>query len=168
MRLIFILSILMGCSNLSKNMVKEGTFTLRGGKHENQTWSESLTFRRYSWFHELTLFYDVMLADIPESSPFYQWFSPSEKRIISSCRQKKIAITYQMDSKKISDGMFEREIKKFGYSKYLVPQFEQSFNMHPDHENQSLQLYKIFVLCSKEDNRVAKVAFPSFREVDLE
>jgi len=167
MRILFIILLLQSCSNLSNNIVKEGDFSLTGGFHGEKKWNSTLVFNRYSWFHELTLYYDVMIADIDNSSPFYNWFSASEKRIISACKKKKIVMAYELDSRRVSHFMFEDEVKKVGFDKILTPNFEKSLNLHPDHERQSLQLYKSYVLCGSKDVEKAQVSFPSFKAVNV-
>lgn len=167
MNFLMFLFLLVGCSNLSNNLVKEGDFSIVGGVQKNKTWNNSLDFERYSWFHELTLFLDIMATDIDEKSPFYNWFSKSEKKLLSPCKNRKIILLYQFDSKKITKGMFLSEVKKTGFREIRVPEFTKALNMHPDHEKHSLQLYKTFALCSSGPERVAKISFPSFKEVLL-
>jgi len=159
---------LCSCSNLSKNLVKEGEFSVKSGVHHNLKWNENLEFNRYSWYHELTLLFDVMVTSLDEQSPFFNWFSTEEKIMMEKCDDVMIVMTYALDSKKISRRMLLNEIEKFGYEEVLIPTFSKALKLHPDHEKQSLQLYKTTALCHKgESDKREKVSirFPSYPEV---
>ena len=96
-----ILLILTACaSNLSKNFIKEGSHIIKGGFSKNVKWDEKLEFKRYSWFHELTMMFDLMLVDLDENSPFYNWLSDDEKADIAQCNRFQIILLYNLDDKK--------------------------------------------------------------------
>ncbi len=165
---LLILLLLYSCSNLSKNLVKEGEFSIKSGVHHNLKWDENLEFSRYSWYHELTLLFDVMVTSVDEKSPFFNWFSTSEKVQMEQCDDVMIVVSYALDSKKISRRMLSNEIEKFGYEEILIPTFAKSFNLHPDHEKQSLQLYKTTAFCHKgeaDKRERVSVRFPSYKEI---
>ncbi len=166
--LLIILFFISSCANLSKNQVISEQFSIRGGKFSSQTWDDSLKFDRKSWYAELTLIYDLLLTGIDDQSPFWRWLSVSEKHSLSSCRKQYIAIAYSQDSKKVSHTMFKNFAKEAGYSSIALPQFSNYLNLHPDFNQNSFHLYKVFGLClddpSPKRESIA-LQFPNFTEV---
>jgi hypothetical protein len=148
--------------------VKEGSFSIKSGVHHNQKWGEDLEFSRYSWYHELTLLFDVMVTTVDEKSPFFNWFSSDEKAVLGKCDDVLVVMSYALDSARISRRMFLNEAERYGYSEILIPSFSKAMKLHPDHEKQSLQLYSTTALCHKgEENKREKISvrFPSYPEV---
>lgn len=166
--LILILASLISCANLSKNFVKKGEFTLRGGVFQNLKWNDSLVFDRYSWFHEATLLYDIMITKIDQKSPFYDWLSKDEKERLGKCDASYIAISYSLDSGKISKKMMENDAKRSGYQRISLTHFKQQFKAHADEF--SAEFYDIAGLCYRGDLRNREnilIRFPGFNEVSI-
>ena len=155
------------CSNLTKNIIKQDSRYLRGGVFEKMKWDDSLKFERTSWFHELTLVFDSMLAPIDDQSPFYKWLSKSEKDSLDRCQRSYISVSYAYDSKKISQLMYRDILKKQGLKEVAIPQFKGAFALHQDNEKLSLQLYKIKAFCYDGPKKKLTISFPSFNSVDI-
>ncbi len=158
---------ILSCSNLSKNTIKRGDFAIKRGVYKSETWSDSLNFERISWFHELSLNFDLLVTKLDEKSPFMKWFSPSERELFNSCRDHYLVMTYHLDSDRISKRMFYTQMNDQGYKDFLVPNFERAIKLHPDFEFLSLQLYKLTLLCNKIGQGELEVTFPSFNTVKL-
>ena len=162
------LIIFVSCTNLTKNMVKLGEFSIRSGNYKKTTWDESLDFKRISWFHELTLLYDAIYVSLDEQSKFNNWFSLEEERRLKNCGEKLVTLTYSLDSERISHQMFYSQLRNLGYEQFVVPDFTRALKMHPDFEQLSLTLYKINIFCRKEKYAgEIPINFPSFQEVKL-
>lgn len=160
--------LIASCSNLSKNMVSEGDFSIRSGMIGNFKWDTSLEFKRISWHHELNLLYDVMYVNIDETNKFYNWFSSDEKRRIFECNKKLLVISYALDSERISHPMFKNILKDHGYESYSTPNFARALKTHPDYERNALSLYKVDLFCHKTTvSDDIYIGFPNFREVKL-
>lgn len=158
----------LSCSNLSKNLVSEGSFLLEGGVYKDKKWNDNLVFKRVSWYQELTLLYDVIMARVDESSPFYLWFSEHEKRTITECDDFYVSLNYALDPDKISQGMFRAEMEKAGYDEFLLPRFASYLKLHPDFERLALKLYSIYGYCRhKESKGEIKIHFPGFEDKTL-
>lgn len=166
--LVFLIS---SCANLSKNLILKEDFSIRGGKFANQTWDETLKFDRTSWYAELTLIYDLLLTRIDEQSPFWRWLSVAEKQSLGACRKQYIAMAYAQDSKKVSHTMFKNFAKEAGYSSIALPQFSNYMILHPDFNQNSFHLYRVFGLClddpSPKRENIA-LQFPNFTEVFIQ
>lgn len=161
---------LSSCSGLSKNMVKRGNVHIKGGVYQNLKWEDQLIFNRLSWYKELTLFFDAKLARIDEKSPFNNWFSPSERELLFECDDYYVVLTYMLDAKKISKGMFLDQFRKQGYQKLYISSFESHLRLHPDNEKLSLNVYDVFALCRKKGGEKAEstISFPGFNRVAIE
>lgn len=156
------------CSNLSKNMVKQGDFNIKSGRVGKYKWNDSLTLERVSWYHELTLLFDMMYTNVDEKSPFYNWFSLEEKSRIKECSEKLLVISYALDSSRISHTHFKNKLYDYGYEQYAVPNFSLSLKSHPDFEKLSLTLYRVDLYC-KKSKQVDDIfiTFPNYDEIKL-
>jgi hypothetical protein len=158
----------ISCSNLSKNMVKKGTFSIKNGVYRNLSWKEELKLQRVSWYHELTLLYDLIYGSIDEKSKFYNWFSVQEQNRIKNCSDIILGVRYSLDSDRISHSMFDEMMRNANYEKISVPEFEKALRMHPDYKRLSLTLYKTQVYCRKSKvSAPVYINFPNFGEIKL-
>lgn len=156
------------CSNLTKNMTKVGSFVVRNGNYADKTWKENLSFARYSWYQEMSLQYDVMLARIESNSSFNFWFSADELKQINECADFRIALLYTLDSKKIAHSAFFEQAEVANFHRIELMTFKKQLLMHPDSTENSLNLYQVYGLCKKtKDLKPIVINFPSFQEVTL-
>lgn len=166
--LVFIFLLFSSCSNLSKNFSKNGDFSLRGGVFQNSKWKDTLIFDRYTWFHEITMLFDLIVTRVDPKSPFHDWFSNYEKKVLAECSDAYIVLDYSLDSEKISKKMVENDAKRAGFEKVSLPNFKNHLKLHPDVEELSLQLYDVSGFCYKGEIASREkiiVRFPGFSEV---
>jgi len=153
------------CANLSKNTVKEGPFIVRNGTAGDKVWKENLNFKRVSWYHELTLQFDLMLAAIGPQSSFNFWFSKDELEMIGKCGDFKIVLAYSQDTKIIPYSYLNEQLDHSGYKKVELISFKKQFIQHPDSEMNSLRLYQLYGICRSEKNDKPLIFnFPGFSE----
>jgi hypothetical protein len=167
--------LLMGCSSQSKNFTKDGQLKLRGGVYGSEQWSQSLAFERYSWFHELTLLFDVLIVKGDQLGPFDSWLSASELSQSRNCEEFNIVLVYGSDSDKISEHTFFEQTRLYGYDRQHIADFGSHLKLHPDFERLSLQLYKPYGLCKKNlafdsasTPTTLRLNFPGFKEVTID
>jgi hypothetical protein len=166
--LIIILSTLLSCTNLSKNMVKKDEFVIRNGIYRNIKWKETLTLKRVSWYHELTLLFETIYGHIDKKSKFYHWFSIDEQKRIEKCDDVILSINYSLDTDRISHGMYDSIMRNANYEKIVVPNFTKALRMHPDYKRLSLTLYKTQVYCKKSKIKgPVYINFPNYSEIKL-
>jgi hypothetical protein len=164
--LLFILA--FGCTTLNKNMTKKGTYTIGGGVYQNQRWDDDLVFDRVSWFKELTLSFDLFYTKVEKDSPFYQWFSDDEKRLVEQCLENYVVLTYAWDPMQISREGFFAEVLKQGYERLSIPNFHQNVKMHPNFARINVYLYKTNLICRRKlGGDPLIVSFPGFKSVKL-
>ncbi|MEE3079197.1 MAG: hypothetical protein VX341_07675 [Bdellovibrionota bacterium] len=161
--LIFLLA---SCSNLTKNLVKDGDFVIKSGRANGLEWSESLKLQRVSWYSQFTLLYDVIYGELPRDSKFQKWFSAEEIRKTAKCKRKVVALRYAAD-KRITHQMFNTAARKSGYGKMTVPDFEKSMRSHPDFTQYLLSSYAIDLFCGDEIDSKISVSYPNFEEKKL-
>ena len=152
-------------SNLSKNLIKNGTFILKGGVKNKKVWKTDLHFNRVSWYHELTLFFDLLHTKLESNSPFNSWLSSSEKEIIEDCTDHLITLSYALDSQKISHKDLVNQLSDHGYKEFILPTFFRNLRLHPDFDQVSFNLYKIHGFCRKGPKKGELfLNFPGFEE----
>lgn len=159
-----ILITLATCSTMTKNMTREGELTLRGGVFRDKQWKDSITFKRKSWYLELTLAFDLMTAPVSKNSPFINWFNEIEQVKIKGCNDAQILLLYSYDTSKVTYQEVLMQIEKQGYETFEVPGFKRQFQMHPNYNYHSLRLFKVWGICSQVKKDSLNIFLPGFLE----
>jgi hypothetical protein len=155
----------LGCSNLSKNIVDEGTFFLSNGIFADKTWKEDLKFERYSWYHELTMQFDLMVAKVSPQSGFNFWFSKDEIAAMNSCKEALLVFAYSQDTKIIPYSILYDQFDQKGFTRIELPEFKRQLFQHPDTALNSLKLYHILGFCRKDiKSNQLLITFPGYSE----
>jgi hypothetical protein len=166
--LIICLSSIFACSNLSKNVVHEGTLPIRNGVFADKTWNENLIFNRYSWSHELNLQFEILIAKYFPQSSFNFWFSKDELNSFNSCTDGRIVLVYSLDTKLISYAKIYDEFEKNGFTRFELVEFKKQLIQHPDSVMNSLKLYHLFGICRKSNALESiKINIPGYLEKNL-
>lgn len=175
MKLIFILTLLAiaGCAGYkSFNQNTTGEVVLRGGLYRKETWDDRLVFKRMSWYHGMTLYFDALYWKADLDSPFAKWFSPSEKEFFTKCESFIVTAGYSADPSKISHVNFREQMKLNGYDDVVINSFASSLKSHPSATDWRLQNYKMMGYCKRSPTRLdtSKLAinFPSFKQLEVE
>ena len=87
-----------GCGNLSKNQITHSSFILKNGYFQGRPIKTELVFKRYSWFKEATLMYDIRIAPISQEAPYFQWLAYYSQQDVKKCPQFYIALFYEKSS----------------------------------------------------------------------
>lgn len=164
-----LLLLLMSCSTMTKNAFMKGDLTLEGGVSRDHRWDDHLVMTRASWFKELTMYFDVFFAHIDDSSPFYSWFSESEKASLKDCVDIIVTSSYAFRPRDISRTMFRDEMAKFGYTPIALNEFERNLRMHPDFARYQMGVYSAHAYCRKgmQASDIV-IGFPGFDQVSLD
>lgn len=164
--LLFLLS--AACSHYSDNFIKEGKYVLSEGIYKRKIWKTKLTFKRYSWYKEITMRYDLLLSPFDQFSKFNHWFSSSELKRIKQCTKAYIGLSYSLDTDLISSNDLFLQYKKYGYEKISIPNFARELKAHPDSTINSLNLYQAFVLCHHTTPVQDEIVyFPGYQSIKL-
>lgn len=155
----------------SYNQTTTGRVTLRGGNYKSVMWDDTLTFKRMSWYHGMTLYYDALVYKADADSPFSNWFSPSEKEFFSKCESLIVAVNYSASPDRISHVNFREQMKLNGYDDVVLNSFATYLRTHPNAQDWRVFNYKIMGYCKRAPSSLSKDAltinFPSFKELDL-
>lgn len=175
MKLIFILTLLAiaGCAGYkSFNQNTTGEVVLRGGLYRKETWDDRLVFKRMSWYHGMTLYYDALVYKADPDSPFSKWFSPAEKEYFAKCESLLVTVNYSSDPAKISHVNFREQMKLNGYDDVVINHFSASLRTHPSAVEWRIFNYKIMGYCKRSPTRLntpnLAINFPSFKYLELD
>jgi hypothetical protein len=152
------------------NQTTRGDVRFPGGVHKDETWDDSMNFKRASWYHGMTLYYDALFYTADAASPFSKWFSGAEKEYFQRCERLLVTVNYSADATKISHVMFREQMRLNGYDDVVVNTFASSVKTHPGFQAWNLQNYKILGYCKRRPAVVGKttelaITFPSFKEL---
>lgn len=175
MKVLFLLIAVLGASCATYktyNQTTKGRVTLRGGTFKKESWDNPLIFKRMSWYHGMTLYFDALFWDADLSSPFSQWFSASEKEFFTKCESLLVTAAYSADPSKISHVSLREQMKLNGYDDVVLNNFSSYLRSHPSANDWRLQNYKIMGYCKRAPTRLGTtnlvINFPSFKQLEIE
>jgi hypothetical protein len=171
--LILCLLILAGCASYKTyNQTATGQVILRGGIHKKDSWTDSLVFKRMSWYQGITLYFDALLWKADLDSPFAKWFSADEKEFFTKCEHFLVTAGYSADAAKISHVNFREQMKLNGYDDVVLNHFASALKSHPSATEWRLQNYKIMGYCKRAPSRLGvkglAINFPGFEQFEVE
>lgn len=167
------LALALGCSShKSYNQATTGRVVLPGGTYQKEVWNNPLTFKRMSWYHGMTLYYDTLLYKADMDSPFSKWFSSTEKEYFAKCESLIVSASYSADPSRISHVSFREQMKLNGYDDVVVNNFGAYLKTHPTAQDWRLSNYKIMGYCKRSPSRLGTtnlaINFPSFKHLEVE
>lgn len=170
---LLLIALMIGCSSHdSYNQRTSGRVVFRGGVYKNDTWDEKLEFKRMSWYHGMTLYYDTIIWKADPTSPFAQWFSSAEKQYFARCESLLVTAGYSADPNKISHVNFREQMKLNGYDDVVVNTFARFLKTHPSAQDWRLQNYKVMGYCKRSPTRMETsnlaINFPSFKQLEVD
>jgi hypothetical protein len=172
MKVALILMALVGCAAYkSYNKNTTGKVILRGGIYHDESWTDQLVFKRMSWYHGMTLYFDALVWKADPYSKFSKWFSPSEKEFFTKCESLLVTVAYSADPTKISHVNFREQMKLNGYDDVVLNQFSAFLRSHPSTTDWRLQNYKVVGFCKRTPSRMETpnlaINFPSFSHLEV-
>jgi hypothetical protein len=170
--LLFFMLGIIGCASYkSYNQTTTGKVVLRGGIFQKESWDDSLIFKRMSWYHGMSLYYDALFYRADVSSPFANWFSDSEKEFFTKCEKLLVTVTYSADPSKISHVNFREQMKLNGYDDVVLNNFSSYLKSHPSASDWRVQGYKVVGFCKRSPSRLGTnhlaINFPSFKHLEI-
>lgn len=167
-----LLFVTVGCAAYkSYNQEATGRVILRGGYYKKESWPDSLVLKRMSWYHGMTLYYDILLWKADPSSPFAKWFSPTEMELFDKCENLLVTAGYSADPNKISHVNFREQMKLNGYDDIVLTNFSTYLRGHPSAPDWRLQNYKILGYCKRSpttlENANLIINFPGFKQLEI-
>jgi hypothetical protein len=163
---------LLGCATYkSYNQTTTGKVVLRGGIYQKESWDDELIFKRMSWYHGMSLYYDALFYKADQTSPFANWFSSSEKEFFTKCEKLLVTVTYSADPSKISHVSFREQMKLNGYDDVVLNGFSSYLKSHPSANDWRMGNYKVMGFCKRSPTRLSTtklaINFPSFKHLEI-
>lgn len=163
--LIFILAI--GCGSLTTNLVNEQEVSAYDVIVNGNLIKAELKFKRFSWFKEANMTYDLLFARLEKDSAFYHWYSTDEKETLEECAMVFVGIHYSMDAKYISHRRVINELESQGAEEIVALDFNQQLKLHPIYEREALQRYRVRTYCFKAPISELKMNLPMYRNIRI-
>lgn len=170
---ILVLLAIAGCAaHKSYNKTATGKVYLTGGVYKEDSWDENLKLKRLSWYHGMTLYYDLLLWEAKLDSDFSKWFSAQEKEFFVKCEKFLVSVAYSADPNKISHVMAREQMKLNGYDDVIVNTFANYFKSHPSAVEWKLTNYKVTGYCKRSPTRLdpknIQINFPGFTQLEVD
>jgi len=164
---------IVGCAaHKNYNQTTTGQVTYKGGIYKKMVWDDNLSMRRMSWYHGMTLYFDVILWKADSDSPFSNWFSATEKEYFSKCESLIVTAGYSADPSKISHVSFREQMKLNGYDDVVINTFAGYIKSHPASIDWRFQNYKVLGFCkrspSKMQTKKLAINFSGFKQLELD
>ncbi len=149
-------------------MFKEGNFSLKGGRFLEKKWQNKIIFKRYSWYKDLSLSFEILLGEIKKDSNFYSWISPENKEEIKKCEKLFISLIYYPDKHKKLYKLISQKLDKKGLKRVNLKRMEENLKMHPDLDQFFYHDYKNQFFCSKvKEHLKINIQLPGFKIAKL-
>lgn len=172
--ILVLLTAIAGCSMYQKNYNKNATGLVDfvGGAYKKEYWNDHLFMKRMSWYHGMTLYYDVIIWNADPDSNFAKWFSAAEKEYFGKCENFLVTIGYSADPTKISHVSFREQMKFNGYDDVVINNFAGYVKAHPSAIEWRLQNYKVIGFCKRSPTRMETtnlaINFPGFKQLEVD
>ncbi len=156
-RLVLFLILLSSCaSQQGRRPVYDSEVPLKGGRFAEKEWDDKLSFKRVSWYQDATLSYDLLIAELKESSPFINWLG-SNKLKLNQCSH--FYITFLYASPTMSNGLYHlrQELMNNELEEVSVVDFAAEVKANRIIQDRNLWEYKVVGWCSKDDSESPKI-----------
>lgn len=164
-----IITFFLGCSALTISTVQEGELVIGEGRYNELSWDEDLVFERISWYYELTLLYDFLLAEIPVHSNYRRWLSSSESITANGCAKFYIAGVYASRDSRVSQNDIWKQFDTNKLKFTNVNGFYRNLSFSERFITNSFNLYKFWGICIRDSGEPVRVrlSFPGYSSKEL-
>ncbi|MBT4790073.1 MAG: hypothetical protein HON90_00755 [Halobacteriovoraceae bacterium] len=155
--------LLSACSiNQTRRPISQSQVLLSGGRYNEQSWDDDLSFSRFSWYHDATLTHEVLIAPLSKESKFSFWLGESSE-YLTKCIHFKVALVYADLNTAKGVAHIVSEIEKSGYKRVSLLDFSHQLKAHQNYLDWKLGQHKIMGFC-QEDVKAEpiKVTIPGF------
>ena len=147
---ILILVTLFSCaSNESRRPILESELNFRSGRYQNESWGDSLSFQRSSWFKDATLTQEIIITELKTQSAFAKWMG-KDKLLLQECNHFFVTLLYSDINASQGIGYLREEFVKNGLKEYSLLEFTNQIMAHQQAIDWNLQKHKVIGWCSRE------------------
>ena len=162
---LFLLSIILlsSCSlKVARQSFSTSELSVKGGIFERDQWEDTMMFRRFSWFQEANLSYDVLLHKFDKQSPFKKWFT-LDKIERFNCKDVFVALIYTSREAQLNQAYVVNKFEKKGFKQIGIANFRNNITAHYAIGDSRLTLHKVYGFCQQTDlTPTIKLSFPGF------
>lgn len=167
MRLSILLTLTFAVScaaiNKSRQDFSVSKLGLRGGVSTEKEWRDELTFKRYTWYKEAVISYDILLSDIDSKSPFIDWME-NDRSKMDGCSKFYIGLFYSKDLAAYSTKNLISMVEEQGFEAFIIPRFKDNFDAHPNSMDWEIIGHKMVGLCRTDSSSSSiKIKIPGFK-----
>lgn len=163
--LIVLVLIFSACSMQSKNIMKTDHYYLTSGIYKVNTWKDSLKFNRYTYYQDLSVKLDIMIAPYERLGNFKQWISNSDQEKITKCSQYYIVMIYDNQGDIFSSSNIFKELLA-NNTQIKSQTFIDNVKRHPTYRIDLLDQYYISGICLKEiKNELFELNLPGYSDL---
>ena len=168
------ISIISACSYYKgykgHNRADKMNVRLKGGTYEKKQWSDTLEFKRTSFYAGAKLNHDVIITRLDKTSPFYNWMG-EQKSLLTDCTEVFVTLFYKdMNAfRAVPISYMRDQIIKRGYEEIVIQNFAYNLRQHYAFGQWVLNDHKIYGYCNRSGIKTEKIHFsmPGFKEVNL-
>lgn len=152
-QLLGLVFILLACSTYkTRNKVYEGEISFKGGVYEDKNWTDSLEFKKISWFYDATLDHEILISKLDKSSPFSAWLG-ADRLALSTCENFYITILYSDINANHGNTLLTSQLKNAGLEEMSILNFTHQMKAHQNYLDWKLGRHKIVGFCQKNTNK---------------
>ena len=154
---------------MSVSTIRNGELVITEGRYHNLSWSEDLVFKRTSWYYELSLLYDFLIAEVPINSNYRRWLLPGEAISANNCAKLYIAGVYASRDRRVNSNDIWRAFDTNKLQFTNVNGFYRNLSFSSKFITNSFSSYKFWGICLKNDNEQipVKFSFPGYTEKQI-
>lgn len=173
-KIFILISVLSSCSYYKgykgHNRADKMTVKLKGGTYIKSQWSDTLEFKRTSFYSGAKLNHDVIITKLDKTSPFYDWMG-EDKRMLSECSEVFVALFYKdMNAfRAVPISYIRDQIIDIGFQEVVIQNFAYHLRQHYAFEQWVLNDHKIYGYCNRSGIKTKKIHLnmPGFKRVNL-
>ncbi len=165
-----ILTVLSSCASKSHKNISKADISFNGGIYRDLEWTESLVFKRTSWFSGISMGHDILIAKLDKGSKFSNWLGKTEKEYLDKCKSLYVTVAYTKLGESNSMAFMMAEIENSGLKELSVSTFANNLKSHSDYEAWNLKFHKISAFCFDNPGSSPKkitVAIPSYKTSNI-
>lgn len=167
--LLLVFLLFVSCSTINKSRIdfSKSSLSLIGGTSQDLDWSDRLTFKRFSWIGETVLNYDILFAELDNISPFSGWMEGDRSKI-KTCSKFMIGLFYSKPTATYSTTELIAMVKDQGYEAFIIKDFKDNFDAHPNAIDWRLLGHKMVGLCKVDETQNSiRIKIPGFKNHKL-
>lgn len=152
-------------SSRTRNRVYTSELAFKGGVYKAQEWSNSLNFKRISWFRDSSIVYEILVAKLDKESPFISWLE-KDKAEIDRCDEFYVGIYYADLNAPHGSFMIPSQLKAAGLEERSILDFSDQVKAHENYKDWNLEKHRVRGFCKRKGtNTETIVTIPGYKSI---